>query len=348
MPTTLELQGAIKLKKLMQVYLPRALESREMLKVFPMIPDDSTKLVYERREVETGLQGARGLNGRTNPVRKTAVDQFEVDPGYYGDHYDIKEDELVNLREAGSWDNFESYTKQAARGTMHLTRRFLDRCEKNIADLAMSGKFEATDMQGIVKHRDVFNVPQVTPSTLFSDLDNATPLTFLRDLIPQIELGKSVSFMKGFMWMSRPTANLILKNANANDISGRRSKYGSTINSIADLNDLLLENDLPIIKTYDKGYYSDPPGSAPTFNRFLTNGKIVMVGVRDDGEQLGEYRLTRAAQSGSENASPGEWYQVEDRRKQDPCQVILRAGHNGGPVCYYTEGFVTINAAVAF
>jgi hypothetical protein len=148
------------------------------------------------------------------------------------------------------------------------------------------------------------------------------------------------------MLMSRPTVNLILKNQNANDLNGRRLTYGQTVNSVDDLNDLLLSNDLPRVKVYDAGYYADPPGSAPSFSRFITNGVIVMVGVRDDGEQLGEYRLTRAAQN--EGAAPGEWYAVDDRRQKDPCSVILRAGHNGGPVPYYTEGFATINAAAPF
>jgi hypothetical protein len=346
MPTTLELQGAIKLKKLMQLYLPRALESRELLKILPLTKDNSTTLIYERQQLNTGLQGARGLGGRSNAVRKPGMDQFKVQPGYYGDHWMITEEELVNLRDAGTWDDFASYATQAARGTQHLTQRFLDRCEYSIAQMMLTGGFTAADASGVIKHRDLFNVPSYTPATLFSDLANSQPLNYIRDLIPVLELGKSVSFMKGFMLMSRPTANLILKNQNNADLNGRRLQYGSTVNNLDDYNDLLASNDLPKIKVYDGGYYADPPGTAPTFARFITNGAIVLVGVREDGEQLGEYRMTRAAQN--ENSAPGEWYQVEDRRSKDPCQVILRSGHNGGPVPYYLEGFARINAAAPF
>lgn len=346
MPTTLELQGAVKLKQLMQLYLPRALDSRELLKLLPLTKDNSTTLIYERRQLNTGLQGARGLGGRSNGVRKPGVDQYKVQPGYYGDHWTITEQELVDLRDVGSWDDFDNYSEQSARGVQHLTQRFLDRCEYSIAQTFLTGGFTAADSSGVTKHRDLFNVPSYTPGTLFSDLANSQPLNYIRDLIPTLELGKSVSFTKGFMLMSRPTVNLILKNQNAADLNGRRLQYGSTVNSLDDLNDLLLSNDLPKVKVYDAGYYSDPPGTAPTFSRFLTNGKIVLVGVREDGEQLGEYRMTRAAQN--DNSAPGEWYQVEDRRTKDPCQVILRSGHNGGPVPYYTEGFARINAAAAF
>lgn len=346
MPTSLELQGAIKLRKLMQLYLPRAMESRELLKLFPLKKVNEVDLIYERRQLQTGLQHARGLGGLTGSVRKEGLDQYKVSPGYYGDNYTITEEELVKLRDAGVWDNFENYGAQSARGTEHLTKRFLDRCEYSLAQLITTGGFTASNARGVTYHQDVFNITAYTPGTLFSDLTNSQPLNYIRDLIPTIELGKSVSFQKGFILCSRPTVNLILKNQNAADLNGRRLNYGNTVNNLEDFNELLASNDLPKFKVYDEGYYADPPGTAPTFNRFLTNGKLVLCGVRDDGEQLGEYRLTRAAQN--ENSTPGEWYQVEDRRDKESPQVVLRAGHNGGPAAYYVEGFAIVNAAAAF
>lgn len=344
MPTTLELQGAVKLKKLAMLQLMRSMESRVLLNIFPMVKQNQWKLIYERREMNTGLQGARGLDGETNPVNKPGVDAYEVEPGVFGDHWTITERELVNLRDSGDWFNFDESQEQMARGTEHLTGRFLDRCEQSIAQILMTGAFTASDVAGVTKVSKAFNVPQFTPSTLFSDLNNSIPLTYIRDLIPTLELGVSVSFMKGFMLMSRPTANLILKNLNKADLEGRRLNYGQTVNNLDDLNDLLVSNDLPKIKVYDKTYRPDPVGSGPV--RFLTNGKIILVGVRDDGEQVGEYQLCRAAHNG--NNSPGEWYSVEDFRKTRHPKIILAAGHNGGPVVFYPEGLAVINAAAAF
>ena len=96
---------------------------------------------------------------------------------------------------------------------------------------------------------------------------------------------------------------------------------------------------------YDAGYYTDPPSGAPTFTRFITNGKMILVGVRTDGEPFGEYRLTRTAQN--PEGAPGEWYSVEDLRQKEPFSVILRQGHNGGPVPYYPEALAVINAAAS-
>lgn len=340
MPTTLEMQGAVKIRELARLYLPRALNERELIKLFPMTNVNETELIYERRQVMTGLQNARGLGGQPGPVKKEGVDQFRVAPGYYGDYYQVDERELINLREAGKWDSFENYEAQAARGTTRLTQRFLDRVEYSIAQTITTGGFTANDARGREVTRDIFNVPSYTPSTLFSDLSNSTPLNYFRDLIPTLELGKSVSFQKGFILCSRPSANMILKNQNAADLNGRRLQYGQTVNNIEDFNKLLISNDLPPLLVYDAGYYSDPPGSAPTFNRFIANGYYVLVGRRTDGEQLGEYRMTRAAQN--DGGAPGEWYQVEDRRSKSVPEVLMRMGHNGGPVPFYTEGFATV------
>lgn len=352
MPTNLELQGPVKLRKLASLLIPRALASRELLKLFPLVKENETELIYERRQVTTGLQAARGLGGPTQSVLKPGVDQYKVSPGYYGDNYPISEQELINLRDAGTWGDFENYSSQAARGTQHLTTRFLDRCEYSIGQLITTGSYTAQNAQGINYIQQIFDIPSYTPNTLFSDLNNSQPLNYFRDLIPTLELARSVSFQKGFILCSRPSANLIIKNQNAADLNGKRLEYGATINSVEDFNELMVANDLPPLKVYDGAWYSDPPGSPfnptpyqpGTRNRFIPNGSFVLVGVRDDGETLGEYRLTRAAQNG-EQASPGEWYQVEDRRDRDPCQVILRAGHNGGPVPFYLEGFCCVNGA---
>lgn len=352
MPTTLELQGAIKMRKLAEVLIPRALASRELLKLFPLTKVDETELIYERRQVITGLQAARGLGGPTGSVLKPGVDQWKVSPGYYGDNYPIGENELINLREAGTWNDFENYSSQAARGAQHLNTRFLDRAEYSIGQLITTGGYTAQNVQGITYYQQIFDIPSYTPSTLFSDLANSQPLNFFRDLIPTLELARSVSFQKGFILCSRPSANLIIKNTNPADLSGKRLDYGATINSVDDFNELMVANDLPKLKVYDGAYYADPPGGVfnpPGYTpgartRFIANGSYVLVGVRDDGAQLGEYRLTRAAQNG-ENAGPGDWYQVEDRRDKDPCQVILRSGHNGGPVPEYLEGFAIVNGA---
>lgn len=345
MPTQIEIQGAIKLRKLAQLLLPRKAEDRLLLKLFPVVAENEVDLVYERRGVYTGVQHARGKGGPTGPAAPPGVDSFRVSPGYYGDHYTIEEDQLVALREVGDWQLFQAIPDQMAKASEHLVDRYLNRLELSIGTLLTTGGFTAGNVKtGQTYHQEVYNLQQFTPGVLFSDLANSAPLKYLRDLIPQLELARSVSFgAKGKLLMSRPTLNLILSNANSADLGGKRIANGGTLNSLDDVNEVLVANDIPPAEIYDGAYYPDGGGSPV---RFIPNGKIVVCGNRTDGAPMGEYAQTRAAQN--ENSAPGEWYTVEDFRKTTRPRIVMGAGHNGGPRLLFPETVAVINAAAPF
>jgi hypothetical protein len=336
--TTLEMQGAIKLREVFQVYLPRMREGRLGFELMPVSSVDEVDLVYERRGEYRGLQSPRGLGGSSATVAKPNVNSWRVSPGYYGDAYVIEEDELTNLRQIADWSNWDSYDKQSARAVEHLTQRMLDRQEYSIFQLMQTGGFTSKNKQGLVLHQDVFDVYQSTPGTLFSDVAASTPLKHFRDLIVTLQAGRSVNFSagKGTIYCNRASVNQILANTNSADLGGKRFAYGETLNSKEELDEIMLSNDLPSITVYDEGYYSD----AGVFSKYIPDGKYLLTGKRKDGERLGEYRTTRHAIGSGGN---GEWQIVRDKRDRTPPKVIIEAGHNGGPVAYYTEGFACIN-----
>lgn len=340
MPTSFEIRGAVKVRALMDLYLPRAIESRLGFKLFPLVETNEHALVLERNGIRRGLQHARGEDGPTGPARPPGFESFRVDPGFYGDHYTLREGDMVRTRALGDWQNFEEEPELTMKAQEFLAERFRDRAEKNIWDLCQTGKFEASNVQGVVIHRDMYSIDTAnTPGTLFSTLTTSTPLKYLRELIPGKERGKSVRFSKGRMVMNRTTFNTIFANTNAADLGGRLVENGGTVNKKESVDEILIGQGLPPVEIYDEGYYPDGSGS---FTTFLTDGKIVLFGVREDNEPVGEYRLTRAAQN--EKSKPGMWVQVKDRRDEDPPNVIVRAGHNGGPVAEYPEGIVVVNA----
>lgn len=346
--TTLEQQGALTLREIMPLLIQQDASKKKLLQIFPLTPANEWKLVYERLQVGVGLQGGRGVGGELSPVPKRGIDQMAVDPGMFGDKYVITEDELNKLRDVGDLTKFSTYDKQVNWGTIDMKDRAIHRYCVNIANMLLNGVCRSTNAIGREVDVQVYNIPQYTPSTLFSDLASATPLRYLRDLIPALELGVSANFRDGSMLMSRPTANLILNNSNAADLGGKRLAAGSTFNSIEDVNKILAANDLPTIETVDDGYYPGPvqSGRPSNFTRYFTNGKILLAGKRDDGAPLGEYRLCRAMQNAG--GKGGEWYTVEDNTQRAPWNLILNMGHNGGAVPFYPEGFAVINAAVAF
>jgi hypothetical protein len=345
MPTNTELQGATILREVASHLLERDIAKSKLLKLFPLVKRDETTLVFERQQVRVGQQHARGNDGPTGPVPKRGIDQFSVPASKYGDHYMITEGELIEKRAMGDIAKFMSTDKQTAAGVADLEDRYIARLHTNIANMLMNGTYTAADATGREMVREIYAIPQYTPNTLFDELGTATPLTYIRNLIPRLELGVSVNFRSGVILCSRPTANLILNNSNAADMRGVRRDAGATINSIEDVNKLLAANDLPQIEVIDDGFYPGPvvSGRPTNFTRFLTNGKMVLLGARDDNQPIGEYRLTRAAQN---NSQPGEWYTVEDNRQQNSKHhILLSMGHNGGPVPYYPEAIAVINAA---
>jgi len=340
MPSTFENMGAIKVRQVMELKLPRLMEGRLGFELFPITQVNEDFLFYERKTLRLGLQGARGVGGPTAPIIHRGVDVFRVTPGYYGDHYTIDESDLVRLREAGDWSAFSSYASQTGEATDYLTQRYLDRAESSIWAMLQTGAFSATNKQGVVMHNDLFTITGYTPGILWNVPATAIPLANLRSYVEQSEKGVSAKFKSGRLVGTRGTINNILNNTNAADIGGKRVGGGNSVNAMEQVNQILLDNDLPQLEIYDEGYYPEPTGTA--FSKFLTDGKLVAFGARTDGESIGEYRLTRAAQN--TNSGPGEWYTVKDKRDENPPEVIISGGHNGGPVPFYPEALFVVNA----
>ncbi len=340
MTTTFQVGGARALRKVADLRLPRMKEGRLGLKLMPIVNVNETTLEYERNQVTRGLQFARGVGGSPGTVNKPGFESRIVSPGYYGDAYRINEQELVNKRETGSWTEFDSEGKQTGRASEFLTQRYLDRIEYNVFTFLLTGGFEAKNIQGVPYYQPVYDVNALTPGTLFSDLANSTPRRYLQDQIATLhQRGYSVRFDKGWMVMSSKTAITMLNNTNANDIGGRRFDVGQTANSFKELNQLFLANGIPEMTIYDEGYFPE----TGNFTLYVPEGKILLIGVRQDGEPIGEYRQTRNAYN--PNSAPGEHYRVIDNRdREGPPEVVCEAGHNGGPVPHYPEAVAVINA----
>lgn len=338
MPSSFELGGALRIRRLMALKVQRSEETRLGLKLMPLTETDAVKIVYERDALLRGVQAARGVDGPTQPVAMPGLDQYASDPGYYGDHIRLGESVLVNKRVPGDWLAFDSQGDMTARASTYLEQRQSDRFEKNIFDLLVQGYYEGLDAMGRRKVFDIYAINKVTAGTPFTTVATAAPLQFFRDTIATAEAGLSVNFRGGEMIMNRATLNQTLANTNANDLGGRRFEMGQTTNSVDQLNEILLANDLPVVRLYDEGYYPD----TGAFQKFVPNGKVIVLGKRTDGEPIGEYVLTRAAQKGGK---PGWWTDVVDNTTgplADPPHVLAKAGHNGGPKVYYPEAVLSI------
>lgn len=339
MASTFEIGGALRIRRLMAQKIARREETRLGLKLMPLTEVDAVKIVYERDALLRGVQHARGIDGPTQPVRMPGLEQYASDPGYYGDHIRLGESILLNQRVPGDWLQFDRQGDMTARASTYLEQRQADRWEKNIFDLLVNGYYEGLDAMGRRKVFDIYAINKYTANPLLSDAANSTPLKFFRDTLAAATAGLSVNFVGGEIILNRVTLNQVLANTNAADLGGKRFEYGQTLNAVRNLNDLLLANDLPTLSVYDEGYYPEDSGA---FVKFIPNGKAILIGKREDGEPIGEYVLTKAAQKGGQ---PGWWTDVVDNSTgplADPPHVLAKAGHNGGPKVYYPEAVLSI------
>jgi hypothetical protein len=340
MPSTLTMDGAIAVRKLAERRIPRAMEDRLGLKIFPLGTVNETKLIYERLDLWRGLQYARGVGGTFGRLKRPNVSQLQVDPGHYGDIYQITEADLESLRQIGSWTEFDTQGDHTKRATTWLTERFLDRVEKNIWDICLTGTFEAATEGGTPLMTPVFEIDAATPPTLFNNLSASTPRRWLHEQIIRLnQRGFAVDYSKAIFACNSNTAKMILDNTNAADIGGRRLAPSVTVNSLEEVNSILLSNGIPKITCYDGVWYPEGTGGP---NLFIPDGKMVLAGRRKDGEQIGQYRLTKSAFN--KNSAPGEFYQVLDYRDTTgDARIDIKMGHNGGPVPLYVEAMSVFN-----
>lgn len=321
---------AIEIKKLAAVKTLRAESTRLGLKLFPVENRNTEMVVYERQGIIRGVQANRGLNGPTQPVRLPGFQKFQVSPGYYGEHINFFEGDILQRRPVGDWFKQEPVRDKISEATTYLNERYLNARELNNFAVLLNGGYQAKDRLGNVRYQVMYNVPRLAPGTVWSNLSGSTPLADLRGWMMSLRLGASVDFRMGEMWMNTNTLNTILSNTNPADLGGKRLEYGQTINNQRDQETLFLGNGLPKIRLYDEDYFPDTGGAV----RFIPDGRVIFVGKRDDGQPLGSYVMTPAAQNDNK---PGEWVVVEDGRQKDTPYLKVSQGHNGVTVLEYPE-----------
>lgn len=334
-PTNVELQ------QIAQVKLPRLTQDREGFNIFPMRDVDAPILAWEQEDDWVGLQQVRGLNGDPPRVRHQGARQFVAQPGYYGEHETVDEQEITMRRGYGQWTGPVSIDDLIMRLQDKLLGRRLDRIEYIIWTLLGSGTFAVAAANGAILHTDQITLQTFNAGVAWSDAANATPLANWRS-VQLYSRGKSVDFgTAARAYMNRVTLNQMLANTNMVDIAGRRTAGLQTVLTLTELNAINAGEGLPTIVPYDQGYLND----AGTFVPYIANSKVIVVGRRTDGSPIGEYRLTRNAQN--PGAAPGAYQFISDSmagpNPRPPRKIEVHDGHNGGPVLVFPSAIVVMN-----
>jgi hypothetical protein len=327
--------SAIELRQVAQELVPRLAAARPAFDIFPITNVNSDLLEWEQMDNFTGLQQVRGLNGMPSRVKPTGGKRYLYTPGAYGEFQLIDERQITQRRPWGSFAGSIDITDLVREAQDKLLNRELDRQELTVWTLLATGTFSVSDGTSVL-HTDSYTTQTYSAGVVWATAATSAPLADFR-AVQLKSRGYSVNFgAQAKAFMNRSTLNALLSNTNAADIGGRRLAGLSSINSLDDANRLLAMDDLPQLVPYDQGYIDE----AGTFQLFIPNNKVIVVGARRDGDPVGEYRLTRNANN--PDVGPGSYDKVVDDPNRVPRTVEVHRGHNGGVVIYHPAAVVVM------
>lgn len=330
-PTNAELQAVAQDK------LPNLIANRPIFSILPMRSVDTDVVMWDQEDNYVGLQQIRGLNGQPQRVKRVGGKRYLMSPGVYGEFLVVDEVEITRRRGYGTFNGSISIDDLVMRLQDQLLGRRLDRIEKIGWDLLTAGTFSVAGPDGLTYQTDTFSLQTFSAGTAWSTAATSTPLADFR-AVQLLSRGHSVNFGAGAKaYMNRVTFNNLIKNTNAADLGGKRTTGLAPVNDINGLNVVLAGEDLPSIVIFDGGYQDD----SDTFQPFIANAKVVVVGNRTDGAAIGEYQMTRNANN--PNAAPGAYMKVKDEPNQVPRLIEVHDGHNGGPALYFPSAIVIMS-----
>lgn len=324
------------LREVEQEKLPRLIANRPVFEIVPIEESDSHLVEWEQEDNWTGLQQIRGLNGPFNRVKKVGAKRYAVIPGVYGEYMDLDELEMTTRREIGTWDRPVDIRREVMRMQDRLLERRLDRIEKILWDLLTTGTYSVSGDGGVLA-TDTYTLQTFTSTVAWATAATATPIADFRS-VALLARGKGVTFgMKSTAWMNRVTFNKMVANTNANDLGGRfQIVGGGKPRSEANTTDILTAEDLPRVRVYDEGYLDD----SGTFQPYIANDTVVVVGARTNGAKVADYAMTR--NSNNPGTAPGPYTDVIES-KEPPKRVSVYDGHNGGPRVYFPSAIVVMD-----
>jgi hypothetical protein len=330
-PTQAELQ------LIAQDKTPRLTADRLGFQIMPPRETRSSLIRWTQKDNFTGLQNARGLNGDPTRVKRLGAKTYQMEPGVYGEYEVVDELEMTTRAAYGTWATPISVDDLVMECQDHLLGRRLDRIEYIIWTLLVTGTFSVATPYGPVVHTDSYTTQTYSAGVTWATSATATPLANFR-AVQLLGRGRSANFGGGAMAvMNRTTYNTILANTNANDLAGRRTAGLTTPLTPGELNTVLAGEDLPKIVIYDEGYIDE----SNTFQLYVPNNKVVVVGQRPAGQVIGEYIFTFNANNPA--GAPGPYMKIIDRGEETvPRKIEVHDGHNGGPALYFPGSIVVM------
>lgn len=313
---------------------------RPTFEIFPITESDLWTLEWEQKDNWRGFQQLRGLDGEPSYVKMVGARRFSAEPGVYGEYMTVNETMMTLRARTGRPGEPVNIDELVLERQDYLNNREIDLLEWIHWRALLDGTFTIYGKTGAI-YSDTFPI-QTASFSDWSVLTTATPLADLMGLKLNSE-GKSVSFgSDAQIFINSVTTSYLLRNQNPADLGGQMSIQGGggtafrPIKTLADINALLVSQNLPVIVEYNEGYFAEETG---VFTKWIPNDVMAIVGARTNGDRLGEYRMVRNAQN--PGLAPGRYEAVIDwLDKRIPRTIEVHRGHNGGLVIFYGSAII--------
>jgi hypothetical protein len=315
-----------KLERIERDLVPRLRMDRPIFDLFPEVEEDTDVLSWELEDNFTGLMAVRGLNGDPPRVKRTGAKRYTMIPGVYGEFEPVDEAMLVKRRAYGTYNRPIEAGDLVTSIQEKLLGRDFDRREWMGWTLLATGTFSVPGPNGSILHTDSYTVQTYAAGVPWATVATAAPLNDFRQ-VQLLGRGHSVNFgAPAKAYLNRTTLNNVLNNFNNQDLYGRRTQGLGTFNNMASINGLLQGDDLPTLVPYDSGYLDD----TGTFQLFIPNNTVIVVGQRPGGVPVGDFCTTRNVQN--PDLGPRAYTKVIDKRETGVSGNILEVhrGWNGG------------------
>lgn len=330
--------------------------NRVGMKIFPIVNKPTHEVRWIQQDNYYGLMAMRGVDGAPPRVQRVGANVFVYEPGVYGEHISITEQEILKRSIPTRPDIPVDVTDLKQEADRQLVQREDDRIEANIWTLLGTGTLiiPYSGPNGASVYKDTYPIQTFTASVPWATASTSTPIADMQ-AVQQLSVGHSVNFGAGATaYMNRVTANRLINNANASDFGGRRSMAGSTLNNVGAFNSYFAGQDLPQIQVVDDGYQLAPLNGVETspstqFQKFIPTGTVIVVGQRPNGAPVGEMQMTLQAMNPSGQAAAGEYHFVKDFAQginapvEVPPRVEIHRGFNGGLALLYPAAVVVMS-----
>ena len=331
------------LSQIAQVKMPVLTMDDPLFQIMPIKTYNTTLVMWDQRDNYLGLQQLRGVNGAPSKVQMIGGKRYQERPGIYGEYIPLDEQMLLERGKWGAFGQGIDISDIVREAQDQLLNRRIDRIRYIGWTLLTTGTFSVSlpnyGGTGGVAHTGSYTLQTYSRAVSWATSATATPLADLRG-VQLLARGYGVNLgRQATAYMNRKTFNYLMSNTNSADLGGRRLTGLQPVNNIGELNQVLTGDDLPNIVIYDEGYFDD----SATFQLFIPDNKVVIVGQRPAGQTIAEYMMVRNVENANFEAGP--YTKVVDTfdTGQVPREIKVHDGHNGGPAIYFPGSVVVLS-----